>query len=316
MNYGYFDLHCDTLPMLLLKDRRLRDSAFHIDAGRARKLGRYAQFFSICTTCWKKRPDSEQLYADCLTLYRKELEENKDWLVACGSRAEVEAAWESGKCGALLSLEGAEAIGCDPGRLEEAARDGVRLISLTWNHANALGGSHITGEGLTAQGREFVRRAQKLGILIDVSHGSDRLFYDVCEIAEKPIVASHSNSRYCAQVSRNLADDQFRCLVALGGVAGINLCSEFVSWNSPVTLDDIRRHVDRWLALGGDGHIALGGDWDGIEGLPEGMEGVDGWALLPPHLREHGIANDVIDRLTSGAVLRVLDDAGAQSVRG
>lgn len=314
MTFGYFDLHCDTLPLLLLKDRHLCDSALHIDGRRARTLGHYAQFFSVCTTCWKKRPDSEQLYADCLTLYRKELEQNADWIVPCGSGTETEAAWQRGKCAALLSLEGAEAIGCDPGRLDDAWADGVRMISLTWNHENALGGSHITGTGLTARGREFVRRAQKLGILIDISHGSDRLFYDVCEIAEKPIVASHSNSRFCAQVSRNLADDQFRCLVALGGVAGLNLCSEFLTWDKTVTVDSILRHIDRWLELGGDGHIGLGGDWDGIEVLPEGMEGVDGWALLPTRLREHGIAGDVIDRLTSGAVLRVLGEAGAQSL--
>lgn len=313
-DHAYFDAHCDTAIRLMLRQMTLQGPAIHIDSRRCRNLGRYAQFFAFCTTCWRPGDVPEELYRRSMDFFRGQLAENTDWIRLCGSRDEVEQAWENGRCAALISLEGAEAIGCDPGRLEEAAEESVRLIGLTWNGHNALCDSHEGSRGLTEQGREFVRRAQRLGILIDVSHASDQAFYDLCDITEGPIVASHSDSRAVCDNSRNLTDDMFRLLAESGGCAGLNLYGEFLSEDAKPTMEAVYRHLDHFLSLGGDGHLCLGGDWDGIDDLPEGMTGVDGWSLIPPYLAERGIPEDTIDRLTSKALLRQLDLGGCQPV--
>ena len=178
-------------------------------------------------------------------------------------------------------------------------------MTLTWNFQNALAGSCVTGEGLSGQGREFVREAQRLGILLDVSHLSDRAFWDLCEISEKPVVASHSNSRAVCANRRNLTDEQFLALCRLGGTAGINLYGAFLTDGAP-TLDDVYRHVDRFLSLGGEGHEAGGGravDGSVVEGQRQAHRrvGFDRAVLGGPDLRL-----DAADAQDAG--LRRVDD--------
>ena len=179
------------------------------------------------------------------------------------------------------------------------------MITLTWNHRNALAGSCRTGEGLSAQGREFVRRAQKLGILLDVSHLSDRAFWDLCEISEKPIVASHSNSRAVCANARNLTDEQFGAICRLGGTAGLNLYRDFLS-DKPAAFEDVYRHLDHFLSLGGEGHVALGGDLDGCDELPEGFSSVASYPALWRYLAGKGYSEQTLTSLFSGALLDVL----------
>src|SRR5699024_6221623 len=128
---------------------------------------------------------------------------------------EVRRAWAQGRADALLSVEGAQLLGCDPGRLERAARDGVRVITLTWNRANALSGSHRDHpeRGLTEQGRRFVRRMGELGLLVDVSHLSPAGFWDVMELSRRPVLATHSNARAVWEHTRNLTDGQITAII-------------------------------------------------------------------------------------------------------
>ena len=223
----------------------------------------------------------------------------------CRTADDALAALSAGRCGAFLSIEGAESISCDPGLLDEAWAQGIRMITLTWNYRNALAGSCHTGEGLSAQGREFARRAQKLGIILDVSHLSDRAFWDLCEISEKPIVSSHSNSRAVCANPRNLTDEQFQAICRLGGTAGLNLYSLFLS-DRPATFEDIYRHLDHFLSLGGDGHVALGGDLDGCDELPAGFASLDSYSALWRFLEGKGYSEKALTSLFSGALLDVL----------
>ena len=199
--------------------------------------------------------------------------------------------------GAALSIEGAEAFDCDPGRLEELAARGVRMIAPVWNAENALAGSCMTGGGLTAQGREFVRRAQRAGIIVDVSHSSERAFWDICEIAEKPIVASHSNAKAVCGHVRNLTDEQFRAICDLGGTAGLNLYAPFLNASGHASMDDVRRHLEHFLERDGDGHLALGGDLDGCDVLPDGMHGLRDYALLETNFENWGFGEQIVRNL-------------------
>ena len=310
-----FDCHCDTAMAMLFGGKDLAHNDLQISLDRAEKLDGYAQFFGHFTSFadqpeYRNKPDhigsdAAELFEAMCSNFLRQVQRYPRRVSLCTTAKEAETAAASGKTAAFLSIEGAEAVGCDPGRLEDAYRLGVRMVSLTWNFENALAGSCKTGGGLTAQGREFVRRAQDLGMLVDVSHCSDETFWDVCDITRGPVVASHSNARALCDHARNLTDDMFRELCQTGGFAGINLYTDFLG-RDRVTLDTVRAHMDHFLDLSGGGHVGLGGDLDGCETLPEGFTGVDDYAKLYEVLLAAGMPQGTVDDIFYNTVMEVV----------
>ena len=208
----------------------------------------------------------------------------------------------------ILTLEGTAGIRYDAARLEELYRTGFRVVSLGWNEQNPLTGSHRTGGGLTDQGREFVREAQRLGYLVDVSHISDEGFWDLIKITEGPVIATHSNSRSVWGESRNLTDDMFRAICETDGVAGFNMCAEFIG--EKPTLDHACDHILHFLELAPNGtHIALGGDLDGIENMPQGFHGVQSFPAFAEALMARGVEEKTVHNIFWNNALGVMDRA-------
>ena len=235
MNFPVFDLHCDTALELLGKDLRspksLKKNDLHIDLERAKKLPGYCQCFACFTTPYMRewmQVSPEMVFQLELDVILAELERNKRTMSLVYNAEDVRKNLEKGKMSAILTIEGPAGFGFDPELLEDLYKVGFRISSLGWNEQNPLTGSHKTGGGLTDMGREYVKTAQKLGMIIDVSHISDEGFWDIMKVTEKPIVATHSNSRAVCDNSRNLTDDMFRAIVETGGVAGFNQCAPFV----------------------------------------------------------------------------------------
>ena len=277
MSWSVFDLHCDTAVELSQQQKLLEKNDLHIDLGRAARLDSYTQFFSFC--CVYDRQGKQLLQPDCAALFQASLSRFQKM---------VGAIHESPACEwfrPLLSLEGPEVIDCDPAKLEGLRQQGFQMTTLTWNYVNPLAGSCWTGEGLTDQGREFIQEAQRLGIVIDVSHLSEQAFWDLVDITQAPIVASHSNSKACCNSARNLSDDQFRAIRDLGGLVGMNLYAPFLNESGKASFADVRRHLDHWLSLGGEKTVALGGDLDGCDALPDGFTGVDDYNDLAAFLQ-------------------------------
>ena len=270
MNFPVFDFHCDTALALLGDDfnqaGNLRKNQLHIDLERASKLGGYAQCFACFTTPMMEKQYGVSpvvMFERELATIQREVDKNRDLIAIAYSPAEILEHRKAGKMSAILTLEGTAGFGHDPALLEDLYAIGFRVVSLGWNEKNPLTGSHVTGGGLTDMGREFVREAQRLGFLVDVSHISDEGFWDMMKITEGPILATHSNSRSVFSNSRNLTDDMFRAICETGGVAGYNACDEFTGANP--TVDTICDHIFRFLELDPDGkHVALGGDLDGV----------------------------------------------------
>ena len=144
---------------------------------------------------------------------------NREKIGIVYSPEEIEENRAAGKMSAVLTLEGTAGIHYDPGLLENLYQIGFRISSRGWNESTPLTGSHLTGDGLSEQGREYVRQAQRLGILVDVSHISDRGFWDILDMTESPVIATHSNSRAVWNHSRNLTDEMFLAICKTGGVA-------------------------------------------------------------------------------------------------
>ena len=224
------------------------------------------------------------------------------------SPKEIEENRKSGKMSAILTMEGTAGIGYDPELLSSLWLIGFRISSLGWNEKNPLTGSHETGGGLTDQGRAYVREAQRLGMLIDVSHISDEGFWDIMDITQAPIVATHSNSRAVWNNSRNLTDDMFRAIVQTGGVAGYNVCAEFTG--EKPTLDTMCDHILHFMELDPSGnHIALGGDLDGISEMPAGFEGVQSWPALAQRLLERGLEEETVGNIFWNNAIGVMECA-------
>ena len=295
MKFPVFDLHCDTALALLGDDLTeagsLRKNNCHIDLERAKVLPGYVQCFACFTTPfmtqWHKK-DPTVIFEKEIETVMREMYYNSDLISQIHTLADIDKNRKNGKMSAILTIEGPAGFGFNPAMLENLHQIGFRITTLGWNEQNPLCGSHKTGGGLTDLGREYVKEAQRLGMIIDVSHISDEAFWDIMEITEKPVIASHSNSRSICPVSRNLTDDMFRAICRSGGVAGFNMCAPFVGEDPD--LDTCAEHFIHFLELGGEKHIALGGDLDGCDVLPRGFDGVQDYPKLADKLLERGLS--------------------------
>ena len=315
MNIPVFDLHCDTALTLLGESRNeagsLKKNQLHIDLERASKLEAYCQCFACFTTPmmqeWNKLSPIVIFERELATIQR-EVDKNKRLISFAYSADEIEANREKGKMSAILTIEGPAGFDFDPELLENLHQIGFRITTLGWNESNVLTGSNVTGGGLTEKGREYLKEAQRLGMLVDVSHISDQGFWDIMDCTQAPIVASHSNSRTLCNHSRNLTDDMFRAICQTGGVAGINQYAEFLG--EQPTLDTVCDHIFHFMELDPSGkHIALGGDLDGCEQLSRGFEGIQSYPALAQRLLERGLNEETIRDIFWNNALNVLRSA-------
>jgi membrane dipeptidase len=224
-----------------------------------------------------------------------------------------------GEVTAIVHLEGAEPIAPDLSNLEEWHARGLRSIGPVWSRANDFAhgvpfefpASPDTGPGLTDAGRALVRACNALGILVDLSHLNERGFWDVAELSDAPLVATHSNAHALCPSTRNLTDAQLDAVRASGGVVGVNFAVTFLRSDGArhpdeTGLDEIVRHV-RYLAerMGID-HVAFGSDFDGAI-VPTALGGIAGLPLLVEALRADGFDDAAVAKITHENWLRVLD---------
>ena len=300
--FPVFDLHCDTATELSLQHKAWASNDLHIDLDRAERLLTHHQFYAFCCVYDLQGlplPEEEaqsRLYTAVADFYGQ-LEQNAARAKLCRNAEDLIAAAREKRQGVFLSLEGPEAIGCDPGRLEELKELGFLMTTLTWNYPNALAGCHGTEQGLTAQGKVFVRKAQELGIVIDVSHLSEKAFWDLVDVTSAPVVASHSNSRALCPHTRNLSDEQFKVICNLGGLVGLNLYAPFLNEKGSADFSDFKRHMEHFLELGGEHHLAVGGDLDGCDRLPAGFTGVQSWNDLGRWLMQQGMEEETVNHV-------------------
>lgn len=337
------DMHCDTISEIRHRRERgeaccLRENALHIDAGRLADGGYLLQCFALyvnlrgCGGIDKQgvlQPD--QAWADLLELYgiyRRELEQNADVLQSVCSAAQLEQCRQAGKVGAMLTVEEGGVCGGSLERLEELYNMGVRMLTLTWNFPNELGYPNLdslnpqmgyaslfqadTEHGLTDTGRAFVVRMEELGMLADVSHLSDRGFWDLIETGKKPFVASHSNARAICPCVRNLTDEMIRALAERGGVMGLNFCADFLRTlpegvQRPCRLEDITVHARHIFQVGGEDCLGLGSDFDGID-TNEALPGAQAMERLWTALGQSGFTQRQLDKIFHANVLRVLTE--------
>ncbi len=313
MNFPVFDLHCDTLSALLCREMdcfgNLLNNEGHIDLARAGKLPGYAQCFACFTSTFENLPGGisvVQMFERQIVQFQREINRNNNLIQMAYSAQDVRDNYAAGKMSGILTIEGPAGFDFDPGLLSDLSLAGFRITSLGWNEKNPLTGSHITGGGLTQQGREYVKQAQSNKMIVDVSHISDEGFWDIMDCTTAPVIATHSNSRSVHNVSRNLTDEMFLALCQTGGLAGINLYIDFLGDHAD--LNTVCDHIFHFMELDPTGtHIALGGDLDGCESLPVGISGIDGYPLIAQRLLDRGLGEDAVMNIFWNNALGVME---------
>ena len=196
---------------------------------------------------------------------------------------------------ACMAVENAAVLGRRLERIDTLRALGAAYVTLVWNHQNAFASScyDARDEGLSALGRDALRRMNACGLPVDLSHASEKTFWEICERTTGPVLASHSCARALCGHPRNLTDTQFRALCALGGLVGINLYPGFLSFFGHCALARAVDHIEHFLALGGERHIALGSDMDG-ERMPSDFCSVGDLGKISGEMRRRGFTKTQI----------------------
>jgi membrane dipeptidase len=222
--------------------------------------------------------------------------------------ADVEASRAAGAVSAFLGIEGAHALEGSLDKLEDFARRGVRYLGLSHFSANetcypAYGRGRRDTEGLTPFGRDVVARCESLGVIVDLAHINKPGFMEVCAMAKRAPIVSHTGVTGAFTHWRNIDDEQLRAVAAKGGVTGIIFCPKFVGGDG---LDPIVRHVKHMVDVAGEDVPALGSDWDGFI-VPTGpLADPTGLPLLVDALRRSGMSDTAVGKILRGNVMRVL----------
>ena len=311
----FADMHCDTITTLYDKvgsgnNETLRTNSLQLDIKRLAKSNYLLQNFAVFLDKEKWKPCLFKEAMLRIDFFKNQLAGNEDIIGQVTTIDEILQNEKENRISAILTLEGGEILEGNPDNLTSFHEKGVRMITLTWNYDNELGHCHFDKEekGLTKLGFEVVERMEELHMIPDVSHGSDALFFDVCKVAKKPFVASHSNARSIYGRTRNMSDEMIRALAQHGGVMGMNFYAGFTSaragGDGMCYLDDILAHMKHVVNVGGIECLGLGSDFDGIDTQVEWKDAA-GMDYLLAGMKKAGFTESECDKICRENVLRL-----------
>lgn len=323
----YADMHCDSVTCACNKGENLSVFGGQVNTQKLKESGCAAQCFALFTDGITSAGDFDRF----LAFYSAQIAIDPA-LCPVYSYSDLQNAVNSGKVGAVLTVENLGFIGGDIESIDNFARAGVKMASLVWNNANALAYPNLIMKdglpdftareerGLTDLGKAAAERLNKNRIIIDVSHLSDGGVSDLLEISTAPVVASHSNGAGVCNVSRNLTDAQLKKIADKGGVAGLNFCRAFVidgcaqdelaggnRTSGESVFDWLYRHYINMVKIGGEDLPALGSDFDGIAPYPEMADCTRVEDLLE-YFSSRGVKGRALDKFAYGNFARVFKE--------
>lgn len=298
MKLRLFDLHCDTPHKLYTNNFYLDNSPNHVSLDKLSAFDDYAQIMAIWSD--SKIADDPAFFAfhkiaDYLNFEIERLDNDFAYV-----RSKKQFERESGKKKILLSVEDARILCGRLDRLKVLHARGVRFLIPVWGGSSIIGGAHDTSEGLTEFGKNVIEECHKLGIITDISHASEKTAMEMLESAElagKTVMASHSDSYTVCHNGRNLRDEQFKQIKKLCGVVGISLHSPHLNNENSATADDVIKHIEHYMSLGGEDVVALGCDFDGTGCLPNELKSVADIPKLAERLAQLNYSDKQIDKI-------------------
>ncbi len=314
MNNPYIvDGHCDSLINFVNNDRTLKGASGggHWDIHSARLTGVSLQFLAAFIETKYKPHRSLQRGLQLIEGAHRFIANNSDQVFLVQEKRDLRRIPDPDRLGILLSVEGGEILGDDLFILDIIFKLGVRVIGLTWNQRNALAAG--VGEAdaqlrLSDLGQEVVKRMNRLGMIVDVSHLNEAGFWHVLEVSKDPIAATHSCAKALCGHPRNLTDQQLRALGRHKGVVGVNFYPRFLKDTGVATRDDVVRHIYHIAEVAGVETVGLGSDFDGIEETPEGLGHVGDYHYLREDLTKVGFSTQEVEQIMGRNFMRLLSD--------
>ena len=263
-------------------------------------------FFAVdVTRAWKNHLS----YAlDAFGWFDTEVSTNESDICIVRNVADIHTAKAKGKLSAILAIENSEAVERSLNILRSLFNLGVRSIGLTHNPntwASTGNDEGETGGGLTQFGIQLVKEMNKLGILVDVSHISERGFWDVLDVSNDPIIASHSNCKTLCNHPRNLTNEQLKAVAVNGGVIGITFVPGFITedgWQNRPSFTQLINHIEYAIDIAGIDHVGIGSDFDGGGDL---LKDASEYPRITEGLSERGYSDEAIQKVLGGNILRV-----------
>jgi len=288
------------------------------DIPRMKQGGMSAQFFAayVAATYVKDNNSADRAMQMIDTVLHDIVEKYPNDFLFVTSSAGIRKAHEQHKIAALIGIEGGHAIENSLRLLRDYYDLGVRYMTLT--HTNSNGWADSSGDankpnnGLSPFGKEVIHEMNRLGMMVDIAHVSDKTFWDALETSKAPIFSSHSSCRAIADVPRNMTDDMIKALAKKGGVIQINFSCGFLkagagSNGAPrATLADVVKHINHAVEIAGIDAVGLGSDFDGITCAPENLDSVDKWPNLTRALLEEGYTAPEIRKIYGENTLRLM----------
>lgn len=348
------DGHNDVIISSILpgKDIGQRLSSGHTDIPRLLEGGVDVQVFAVWSDDKRWAKGAFRHANDQIDALEKVIRQNADKITLARSAEDIEAIGREGKIAAIIGIEGGNMIESSLSNLEALFDRGARYLTLTWNYnlpwatAAAVEDRKLPAKqaGLSDKGREIIRKMNDLGMMVDLSHGSKKLFYEVLTVSTKPILVSHSNAAALTPHYRNLDDRQLAALKKNGGVIGVNFYSGFLDseyeskvkklyrryigvaakgmsiskqysklnkqqkYEANAPLSALLDHIDYLVKQVGIDHVAIGSDYDGIEAPPQDLEDVSQLPNLTKGLLERGYSHDDIAKIMGLNFLRILKE--------
>ncbi len=332
----FIDLHCDTIEKIINDNLDFTDSdKLHVNLPGIIQSNTITQVFA-CFIMDTGLPDKD--YKTCNTYIdaiENLLEKHGNRLVLTTCFQDIDTVVNSKDTTAvIIAIEGATPLKSNPDVLEHFYQRGVRLLTIAWDDNEFCGTVFGNKSGLTRLGEELIHKCNDLGVIVDVSHASDKAFYDIASITKIPFVASHSNARKVCPNDRNLSDDMIKLIADRGGIIGLTYGSGFIQPDyykhelvcrnkilkgfkeKTITIQQAREithkalsHIDdaplsllveharHIINTGGEECLALGSDFDGVDSLPQSISGVHSLPKMVRKMQAQRISPRVIDKI-------------------
>ena len=329
-----FDLHCDTLSELRHAQQRGEAMSFarndlHIDLEKLEQGDYMLQCFAAFVNLADPTPGADPLVTalEEIDIFKRIMEKYSDRIAPVYRPEDIRKNAAAGKISGMLTIEEGGCCKGSLGVLRRMYELGVRMMTLTWNHETELASPNVvpgagtdaiwpcqpnTETGLKEKGYEFLAEMERLHIIADVSHLSDKGFWDIAEHSTRPFAASHSNCRALASHCRNLTDEMIRVMAEKGGLVGLNYCSGFLD-DQPrpelcrSTTALMAKHAAHFKKVGGIEILGLGSDFDGIGGRLE-LDSCAKLPLLADALQKEGFTEDEVEAIFYRNAQRFFED--------
>ena len=307
----YIDGHCDTLTSSYDDKGSIQDRKYCFNITDAKGIlcqnERIPAIQFMATFIDPKFENGFQRAIDVIDYYLK----NKKDEVLIKNKLDVYNVLNDKSVGIFLTIENGKAIENKIENVDTLYDKGVRLMSVNWNEDNLLGTGALTTKktGLTELGKQYVKKLEEKNIIIDISHSSERTFWDVINNTNKTVVATHSCCYNMCNHPRNLKDDQIKAIASRNGIIGICLCSSFLRENGSANVNDIVRHIDYIIHLVGEDYAGLGTDFDGVTKAHQlsDIHRLNEIGILVQHLKTNGYKQETINKIMGENWLRVLE---------